>query len=390
MPFPVETDTPKKQPKRPGPAQMDIALLTRHRLWAWIVLVCTPEIDSWRALDGHWLEKIDGGTSTQRPLRKVFQRYFHVGNDPGKLRGINGVKLLEVVHADPHQSAAAALYTSPFWQLAGPEALPWDQIRAIHADLLRRLGLVRLTPTQRVVAINTGLKNVASDNRDLSTIAENAYNIGEFASVDAIALLACSFRLALDALLLKEADVYLDALRWSFRCILTRWDAPDLVGQALVTLIEVRLLRRPSGPVSPELLGFRTRRDRRHAELPVVPIYTSHPLMQRGEASYTSPIVLMDEEMERFCDNFQDNYHVLRNQILERLSEGDANQKWTETAGAIRQQRQELIDDVLLGNLNTSDEDAVEMLRFISKFRALHGLAGILDEYFNPNPNPQP
>lgn len=101
MPFPVGTDTPKNYPKRPGPAPMDIALLTRHRLWAWIVLMCTPEADSWHALDEHWLEKIDGGTSTQRPLRKVFQRYFHIGNDPGKLRGINGVKLVKAVHAAP-------------------------------------------------------------------------------------------------------------------------------------------------------------------------------------------------------------------------------------------------------------------------------------------------
>ncbi len=386
MPFPMGTDTPKNHPKRPGPAPMDIALLTRHRLWAWIVLVCTPEVDSWHALDEHWLEKIDGGTSTQRPLRKVFQRYFHIGNDPGKLRGINGLKLVEAVHADYHQSAAAALYNSPFWQLTGPEVLPGDQIRAIHADLLRRLGLVRLTPTQRVVAISSGFKNVASDNRDLRTIAENAYNIGEFASVDAIALLACSFRLALDALSLKEADVYLDALRWSVRRILTRWDAHHLVGQALATLIEVRLLRRPSGPVSPELLGFRTRRDRCHTELPVVSVYTSHHMLQRCEASYTSPIVLRDGDMELFFDDFQENYQVLRDQILERLSEGDADQEWMETARAIRQQRQDLIDDIFLGNLNTSDEDAVEMLRHISRFRTFRGLEGILDEFFNPNP----
>lgn len=237
-----------------------------------------------------------------------------------------------------------------------------------------------------MVAIDSGFNNVASDNRDLRTIAENAYNIGEFASVDAIALLACSFRLALDALSLKEADVYLDALRWSVRRILTRWDAHHLVGQALATLIEVRLLRRPSGPVSPELLGFRTRRDRRHAELHAVPIYTSHHMLQRCEASYASPIVLRDGEMQRFFDDFQEDYQVLRNQILERLSEGDADQAWIETISEICQQRQDLIDDIFLGNLNTSDEDAVEMLRHISIFRALGGLEGILDEFFNPNP----
>ncbi|UOV05463.1 hypothetical protein MUU75_01665 [Pseudoxanthomonas mexicana] len=366
---------------------MDIALLTRHRLWAWIVLVCTPEIDSWRALDEHWLAKVDGGTATQRPLRKVFQRYYHVGNDPGKLRGINGRKLVEAVHADPHQSAAAALYTSPFWLLTGPEVPTPDQIRAIHADLLRRLGLVRLTPTQRAVAINCGFENVARDNQDLRTIAENAYNIGERASVDAIALLACCFRLALDALSLKEADVYLDALRWSLRHFLTRWDAHELVSQALGTLIEVRLLRRSASPVSAELLGFRTRRDRRYAE-PTVPSehdFRHIGVLKRGEISYTSPIVPMDGYMEAFFDDFDKNCRLLRNQIVQRLSNGDKDLKLKEKSNVIRQQRRDLIDDILLGNLNASDEDAVEMLRHISKWQALGGLAGVLDEFFNPN-----
>lgn len=387
MPFPVGTDTPKKHPKRPGPAQMDIALLTRHRLWAWIVLVCTPEIDSWRALDGHWLEKIDGGTSTQRPLRKVFQRYFHVGNDPGKLRGINGVKLLEAVHADPHQSAAAALYTSPFWLLTGPEVPTPEQIRTIHTDLLRKLGLVRLTPTQRAVAMNCGFENVARDNQDLRTIAENAYNIGERASVDAIALLACCFLLALDALLLKEANVYLDSLRWSLRHFLMRWDSPHLVSQALATLIEVRLLRRPATPVSPELLGFRTRRDRRDAEPAVMSErdFRHIGILKRGAVPYTSPIVPLDGVMEGFFEDFDKNYRLLRNQILQRLSRGDEDLKLKGKLDVLRQQRCDLIDDVLLGNLNAADEDAIEMLRHISKWRALGGLSAILDEFFGPN-----
>jgi hypothetical protein len=365
---------------------MDIALLTRHRLWAWIVLACTPEVGSWKALDAHWLAEIDGGTGTQRPHRKVFQRYFYVGNDPGRLRGINGNRLIEVVHTHPLHGAAAALYTSPFWQLTASVAPTLDEVRAIHAELLRRLELVRLTPTERAVAINSGFDNVASDNRDLRTITENAYNVGELASVDALALLACSFRLALDALSLKEAEVYLDALRWSLRRFLIRWDAHPLVSRALMSLIEVRLLRRPTCPVSPELLGFRIRRDRRYVE----PTFTSESrlhdiaVLVRDKIPYTSPIVPMDGDMETFFHDFEKNCRGLREQIVQRLSDGDKDSDWKENLSAIRQQRSELVDDVLLGRLNSPDEDAVESLRYISRFRALGGLASILDEFFNP------
>lgn len=199
-------------------------------------------------------------------------------------------------------------------------------------------------------------------------------------------LLACCFRLALDALSLKEADVYLDALRWSLRHFLTRWDAHELVSQALGTLIEVRLLRRPASPVSAELLGFRTRRDRRYAE-PTVPSerdFRHIAVLKRGEISYTSPIAPMDGDMEDFFHDFAKNCRLLRNQIVQRLSNGDEDLKLKGESKVIRRQRRDLIDDVLLGDLNASDEDAVEMLRHISKWRALGGLAGILDGFFNP------
>lgn len=384
-------DTPEPSSKRPGPVPTDIALLTRNRLWAWIVLACTPGVNSWPALDKYWLARLDGETPTPRTRRKVFPRYFYVGNDPGKLRGIKpGVErmiLTDLVHRDPHQGAAAALYTSPFWQLTGAEAPTLDQVRAVHAQLLQRLGMVRLTPTERAVARSIGFVNVASDNQDLRTIAENAYNIGELPSVDTMALLACSFRLALDALSLKEAEVYLNALRWSLRRFLARWNAHHLVSQALATLIEVRLLRRPAGPVSPELLGFRIRRERRSTEpaLAAERRLDDIAILLRGEAPYASPIAPMDDGMGEFFEDFEESCRMLRDEIVQRLSEGDAGPQLMDTSNVIRQQRCELVDNVLLGKLNSPDGDAVEMLRHIARFRALGGLTGILDEVFKPD-----
>lgn len=388
---PVDLGTPKMLKKRLGPEPTDVSELTRHRLWAWTVYLTTPQVTSWDALDRYWLSKIDGGTPTdeqtveQRGRRRVFHRYFQVGNSPEKLRGINGRMLIDTVHGDPSQAAARALYLSPLWELTSVDEPPLDRVREIQAGLLLKLGLIRLTPTERVLARLNGYATVARHTHDIRDIEESAYNIGAYASVDSIALLGCSFRIALDALSLQEAEAYLSALRWSIARYLRQWHATDPVRDAVVGLIELRLLRRTSIPVVPELLGFKRRSRRRKEESPEAKL-SRRPslLLAHKKTRYAPPIVPLDASMDAFLDNFERNYGWLRDQILQKLSvkresiEADHNPDTEE----VLKQRLFVVETVLLQILHSDDEAADEYIDSLEIKQFFGGLPKILHQLF--------
>lgn len=358
-----------------------------------MVFCCTPDVSSWDALDDHWLSQIDRGTPTDhlcteaRGRRRLFYRYFHFGHGPEKLRGLNGQYLIDVVHRDPRQSEAKALFNSPLWELTARVAPSLDRVREIHSDLMRRLGLVCLTPTQRVLARISGFENVALDNRDLRNIAESAYNIGARVSADAIALLACSFKLALDALSLREADAYLDALRWSLRRFAQRWGPNKVAGSAFTTLIEARLLRRRNNTVSPEMLGFHVRKDRRRDSLSSADsTWPYHSILTNRGATFTPPMVPIDDCMHGFLQGFAKNHAALRDQIVHRLALEDAIDNGMDpgVARTLHQERTALVDSALHA-LNSHSEAAEEMLRLNALAHLLGGLPKILHELFQPD-----
>jgi hypothetical protein len=363
-----------------------------------MVYCCTPSVSSWDALDKYWIPKIDEETSTKsetrsktgsrkvelRGRRRLFHRYFQRGNSPEHLRGNNTRKLIDVVHADPLQREAKAEWNSPLWKLLGAKPLSIDQVLEIQTEAMKRLHLVCLTPTQRVVARFRGMKNIALDTQDLSNIADNAFNIGAMASLDAIAVLGCAFRIAMDSLSLEVGQIYLDALRWALDHFNRRWGSQGAIGAALVKLIEARLLQRPSDSPSPKSLGFKVRK-RRHPETkaisPELEGLQRSPLATR-ETYRAPPIVPLDDVMQEFFRTFEQSYVELREAIVDRLQSTDATLMTTDT---LRRKRAKLVDDMLLGALNTHGESATAALRLLSMARLTGGLASILYELFYPD-----
>lgn len=380
--------------KVPGPKPTDITYLTRNRLWAWIVLCSTPDVDSWGRLDQFWLGKIDKGTPTDgqskddRGRRRTFERYYHIGNDPKALKGLNTLVLVDVVHADPLQWEAEALYESALWELTGPAEPSLARVVEIHAELLKKLQLIRMTPTQRLVASETGLPKAMYDNSDLRNIEECAMNVAAIGTVDAIALLGCTFRMAMDALSLKEADIYLHAIRFAVKRFLLRWDAEIPVRDALVGLVELRLIqRRPGLPVRKEWLGFkvRTRGQGRDSEPESKSV--DKPVLPTGdERRYRSPIMPLYSQPGGVDTDLSDTYCIVRERILSRLAVMDnaRNSDGAADNHALWRQRAQLVDGILLEVLNSHDEAAFQAERRIHEFARSGGLWKILDDMLNP------
>lgn len=312
------TATPTTLPRRTGPVPADIALLTRNRLWAWLVLQLTPEISSWDGLDKFWLAKIDTPIPTgkkvrdSRRRRRVLERLFRHGQNPGSVRGLTGKCLLDVVRADATMAEAVALFDSSLWALTAPDELAEIDVERIQAQLIERLGLIRLTPGEANVAEITGFVHEAAQNQ-LDNVWTHAERLADLGSVDAMALLGCCFRLAMARLSLIEANVYLECLRSCITQFTHRWVATDPVVGALKVLIETRLVRRRSVPVDPGWLGFH-RRSRRKPVLSdgsnAVRQYhwSEVPIQLTLQSFLDFPVVVPDDAIAGFLDNFAEHH----------------------------------------------------------------------------------
>lgn len=378
------------------PLNDKLAARVRARLWAWLVYCLTPGARSWAKVDAHWLPRIDEGTPTDgiagkaAPRRRVFYRYYKTGDDPGALKGLNGKRLVSVVHEEESMSPATALYHSAFWALAGEAEFPTEYIRPLHQALMVKLGLIRLTPTERILARRANLPSTYYEHRNLRNVERAAKQVADIASLDAIALLACAFILARDALSYREAAVYLDAIRQALRAFVKKWNADEDVYRSLGGLVERRILRRTKEAIKPQELGFWVRKRSKDYDPEWDRTHLSRSACLDSQAHPESPIVPLDETLKKFSQEFEGNYDLLRSELLAGMEsldddEGSSLQGSDIQLDKLRQSRSELIDRYLLSGLHSLEDSGAEVIAWLKVASFSGGLAGRIYDLVNPN-----
>lgn len=375
------------------PIDDKLASRVRARLWAWLVYCLTPGVRSWGELDAHWLPRIDEGTPTDRitgkaaPRRRVFYRYYRTGDDPGALKGLNGKRLVSVVHKEESMSPATDLFDSAFWALVGETEFPTEYVRPLHQALMVKLGLIRLTPTERILARRANLPSTDYENRKLRNVERAAKQVADIASLDAIALLACAFMLAKDALSFREAAVYLDAIRHALRAFAKKWNADEDVNRSLAGLVERRILRRTKEAIKPQELGFWVRKRSKSYDPEWGRTHLWGSACLDSQAQPESPIVPLDETLESFLKEFESNYGLLRSELLADMESLDDDDSPSMQGGDIqlRKSRSELIDGYLLSGLNSLEDSGAEVIAWLKVAGLSGGLAGRIYDLVNPN-----
>jgi len=375
----------------------DIAVRVRSRLWACVIYALMPGARSWDDLDDHWLPKIDrhfpteDSTTDSRGRRRVFHRIYYGGSNPGVVRGLNGQLLIDVVHADAGFQLAKELYESPFWTLAGKQEILVALVRPLHVTLMSRLGLLRLTPTERILARRADLPAAIHEHRNLGHTKRAALEVAKIGSLDAIALLSCAFFLAKDALSFREADVYLDAIRHAISAFVRRWRMGEEACKSLVALVDQRIVRRTDEPIKPQHFGFWVRKRAKDYD----PDWGNDGFMPTDRLRYPvqpeSPIVRVDDSLARFFAAFEDHYTVLRDELLDALRASTAKHQETDIASShlkslteVEQSRTQLIDTIMLDLLNSRDDNTEDMLTHLRQFRVGGGLPRMISDLLDP------
>lgn len=376
----------------------DIAVRVRSRLWACVVYELMAGARSWDDLDAYWLPEIDRHfptedlTTDSRGRRRLFHRIYYSGSNPGVIRGLNGQRLIDVVHADAVFQLAKELYESPFWTLAGKQEIPGALVRPLQLALMERLGLLRLTPTERILARRAGLPKAIHEHRNLGHTKRAALDVAQIGSLDAIALLSCAFCLAKDALSFREADVYLDAIRRAIGAFVRRWRMGEEARTSLVALVERRIVRRTDEPIKPQHFGFWVRKRAKDYD----PEWGKDGFMSTDRLRYPaqpeSPIVRVDNSLSSFLAAFEDHYSVLRTELLDALRASTAKHQETDDIASspmgnltgVEQIRARMIDKFMLDLLNSHDENAVDMLTHIRQFRVGGGLPRMIGDLLDP------
>lgn len=298
---PTRTSNPSGRPTT------DVALLSRNRLWAWMVYNTSSE-SSWDGLDRFWLPKIDKGTpidgnvEEKRDRRRVFYRIFHQATDPASTRGLTGKTLVQAVRESGLHPDAMAMYDSPLWRMVGPHPPLLAQIASIQNELIEMFGLFEATDLEISVAKTLGINHWALSEGDLEHLRIAAARIARHGTADAIALLGCLFQRALDHLSLEEASVYLKAIDRAYRKMNYRWLIQPEVATSLHVLIRIRLIRRLHEPIEPGVVGFwvRSRRKKSGGEPDTALLWSR---MKRSQRKFP-PVVAIDHSLQEFVDNF--------------------------------------------------------------------------------------
>ena len=310
------------------PLRVDIGLQIRNKLWAWLVYACA-ESRSWDALDEHWLAKIDHGYPTEKLVqaregrRRVFHQIFRQGNNPDRVRGTNGKYLLEVVSAEPSQAEATSLYESFLWTMLGEHRLSSVQLKTVQNALLEKLNFVQLTDIEVAVAKHLGQEHPALQLDDLNIARRSALHLAKLTSADAIALLCCEYKLAIDDLSLKKADIYLGAIATSISKLEERWCVHEGVVRSLRALIEVRLLRNFPEPITPEMLGIKKRRRGAASEPKSVTERLkkgNYPNKLFLGSCAEAPTVALDSWLAAFFHNYREHHASYVSDLSERLA----------------------------------------------------------------------
>lgn len=310
------------------PRQVDIRLQIRNRLWAWLVYACTGS-RSWDALDKHWLAKIDSGFPTEKLVqpregrRRVFHQIFRQGINPERMRGANGKNLLEVVTADPSQAEATSLYDSPLWIMLGENRLSSAELKAVHIALLDKLNFVQLTDIEVDIGKCLSQEHPALQLDDINVTQRAARDMTKLRSADGIALLCCEYKLAIDNLSLKKADVYLGAIAEAIRRFEIRWQTHGGVVGNLRTLIEMRILRNFPEPIAPEMLGIKKRRRGAASHATLIDRFQrieDYPQKLLLRPSKDAPTVKLDSWLEEFFFNYAAHYGSYVTDMAKKLA----------------------------------------------------------------------
>lgn len=355
MPTIATPDPPQREPSRYGPAPTDVSHLVRNRLWAWLVW-CLSSAASWDALDEEWLEIIDKDARTGKRQhdshgrRRVLYRIFQQGHDPAETQSVSGLSMKDAVAKSPAHREATDLYDSLFWELTAAQEPAMRRVWQIEEQLLRTLGMVCLTPSETVVARLTRLDHLACSS-DIKTIRAHIIEIAHLASIDAMALLGCRYRLALDRLAFIEADAYLFGLHVALIQFQHRWVATSPVFTAINALVWTRLARRPTRPVPLEIYDFvpRRRRNLRPLEVDDFAHILGYHSSARGVAA---PPAFYDATLKDFFTDYASHYGKARQVLEDTLPRPPKKARISKQERvAYAEMRQRLIDEAHLGPL---------------------------------------
>lgn len=248
-------------PARRGRNAMPLALRTRNCIWAWLVLILTPQVVSWGGLDAHWLPGIDCDKETGKPIydargrRRVFENCFRYGTDPTCVTGLNGTKLLAVLHAAPELRIAKQFFESELWDLLCQSTPQPAQEDACMTRQRAHSGPGHLARLERAAEGVIAHAWPAEVHRHVF--------LKDAGTVDGLLVLGCHHARA-SASGSDRAHIArrTAALGFALQRFVERWHIPERLSDALAHLIQTRLIEgHARQPVPQELaaLGFPVR-----------------------------------------------------------------------------------------------------------------------------------